>query len=523
MTTDPKDTRLDWALSETLGHEAPPDLAAATLARWRAGEAAGLQRELAEATRPPRRLAAIGWLMAALVVLAFALWPRAEQERATPAVPSDDAPQEPVGGRVRMPTVRSRAEVDALPPGALGVIGEGLDDDAVQGLVRLRKLRWLELRYPEAMVLGLGLKTVPPANPPCITAKSFAVFGSLAQLRTLRLVGAWRVTEDFPLATPQDLSVPTSASGLAAERERSLQSTIGQLERLPLLRELALTHFDVPSWALAPLARMPELRELELTANYGVDADAIAILLQCTRLERLDLGACMALPATAIAELGKHPSLADLDVGDLDGMQWRSGERPFLGAGTRSFEQHAHEVHRNTRCGVTDEAIDGLANAKRLRRLRMSQPSCTLAGLQRLADFPALVDLDLFGFGGEPAQPDALARFLPQLESLKVCGAFGDGFCKTLRETQPKLRKLEIPACYAITDAGLAELLAIDSLRELDVRQSRGLTVAAMESLKKAKQIEVLDLRHVDWVTKAHEEELKALPRLRELLTSARE
>ena len=78
-----------------------------------------------------------------------------------------------------------------------------------------------------------------------------------------------------------------------------------------------------------------------------------------------------------------------------------------------------------------------------------------------------------------------------------------------------------ICACYAITDQGLAELLAIPTLRHLDIRQSRGLTAAAMTSLRAAKQLEFLDLRHIDWVTPEHLRELRAaLPGLRMLLAN---
>lgn len=500
MSNDPKDMRLDWALGETLGRESPPDLAAATVERWRRGEASALP---ANGPRSTSWRTSIGWLLAAAVVFAFAWLAQPETTDGREALVQD-----PATGTERMPTVTSRAEVDALPEGSLGVVGVGLDDDAVRGLVRLRRLRWLELRYPEALTLGLGLKTPPPENPACVTGAAFEILGSLSQLRTLRLVGAWGLTESFP---------PDATS-----RAAIAQSTIGQFERLPLLRELALSSFDVPAWALEPLPRLPSLRELDLSANYGVDADAVAILVRCERLERLDLHACMTLEGAAIAKLAGLPALADLDVGDLDGLGWRSGIRPFLGPVAKQSEQEAHAAFGARVVGVTDMALAGLANAKSLRRLRMTQPRCTMAGMKHLDTFPLLVDLDVFGFGSEPARPDELADFLPQLEKLAACGAFGDAFCRALRAKQTKLRSLELPACYAITDAGLAELLAIPTLRDLDVRQSRGLTAAAMPLLERAVHLERLDLRHVDWVTKEHEQKLRAaLPNLKSLRTSA--
>src|SRR5262249_30325629 len=100
-------------------------------------------------------------------------------------------------------------------------------------------------------------------------------------------------------------------------------------------------------------------------------------------------------------------------------------------------------------------------------------------------------------------------------------GDYTDVFCRALRARLPKLAWLELPACYRITDAGLAELVQIPSLRHLDIRQSRGLTEAAMTSLRAASQLEFLDLRHIDWVAQRHVADLRArLPQLQELLSN---
>jgi hypothetical protein len=116
---------------------------------------------------------------------------------------------------------------------------------------------------------------------------------------------------------------------------------------------------------------------------------------------------------------------------------------------------------------------------------------------------------------------DALADMLPPLHALVACGEFGDEFCAKLRERMPELQRLELPACYQITDRGVAELCAIASLRHLDIRQCRGLTAAAMQSLLAAKQLEYLDVRHIDWMTADYVQQLRnALPHLQTLLAN---
>ena len=494
MTDDARDTRLDWALREALGAEAPPDLARVTVARFRAGDAARVPS--AAVPRHTHWQAVAALLLACLVVATFALWPRP----AEPATPAQEP--EPV-------QVYSRADIDALPATTLAVSAVGLDDSALSALLRLRELRFLEIRYPEAMVLGLGLKTMPPKQPPCITATCFDTLAKLSKLRTLRIRGAHAITEAFPFG------------GSGGGPEAIANATIGHLERLPLLEELCLTHFDVPAYALAALSRLAALRRLDLSANYGVDAEVVVALLRCTRLQSLTLDACMALPGTAIARLAELPHLEHLAVANIDGMSWRSGGGDFLGPTTKDYEAQAHRAYDLGGCGVTDAALTGLSRAKSLRTLLMAERSCSLLGVRALRDFQSLERLDLFGFGSSTTETDVLADSLPPLLMLSACGEFDDSFCNKLRRRQPRLEHLELPACYAITDQGLAQLLRIGTLRHLDIRQSRGLSAAAMPLLLAATQLEYLDLRHIDWVTKAHVLELqRALPRLRTLLAN---
>jgi hypothetical protein len=73
-----------------------------------------------------------------------------------------------------------------------------------------------------------------------------------------------------------------------------------------------------------------------------------------------------------------------------------------------------------------------------------------------------------------------------------------------------QLRHLDVAACYKITDAGVANLIALPELRVLDLRQCRALTPGCIDLLAKAQQVEDLDLRHIEWVTAAQVQKLRA-------------
>src|SRR5262249_23272646 len=141
---DPADEqRLDWALREVTGAEAPPDLTEAVLARRAAGDGTRLAAGFAPEPRRTSR-----WLVAALVLLGagvvsgVAMWPRAQIDAdATPAPVQQPAPEPPPA------RVYNQQDIEALPEGTRAIEAHDLDNLALAPLLRLRELRELEIRY----------------------------------------------------------------------------------------------------------------------------------------------------------------------------------------------------------------------------------------------------------------------------------------------------------------------------------------------------------------------------------------
>jgi len=476
---------MDWSLHERLGGEQPPDLVAAVRSRLETAEIEGGSGP--RAARGGQR-----WLVAALVLLGVtavfgvALWPKGAGER----VPVAPVPvQEP-----KPANVYSVADVAALPADTRAVEAIDVDDAVIEALTRLRDLEVLIVREPFHESFGLSLKMPAPKTPRHITISSWPQFAKFTKLRRLELSGTEMV---YVQRTAVD----------------EVRDPIGWLERLPLLEHLALRFLDTRAAVLQRLPVLRSLRSLDLSFNHGFVEDGVLALRQCRSLRKLSLRGCQQVHGTWLAHLHELPELEELDLSAIDGMNWRSGWTVFLDDQTRKMVQDAAD---SAGVGVDDVALEGLANAPRLRVLDISGGRWTNAGLRALGACKTLTELNMFG--AHEAGPDFVAALPKDLQRLEVCADYTDRFCTAVRQHLTRLRHICVAACYRITDAGLAELCAMPSLRVLDMRQMRGLTAATVDHLARAVQLEELDVRHCDFVTTAHVTRLRrALPKLTRL------
>lgn len=467
---------IDWALGARLGGEQPPDLRAAVRARLAGG---------AVRSRPQRLLQAALMLFGLAAVLGVAFWSKQAPMPTPIAAPTAQEP-EPV-------QVASLADVVALPANTRAVEAIGVGDEAIEALTRLRELEVLVVREPWNEAYGLGLKTMAPKDPAHVGNAAWRQFAKFTKLRRLELRGTVQV---------------------ARLRSGDGAAVVAAIENLPLLEALTLRCLDAADEVLQRLPKLRGLRELDLSFNHGFTEAGVEALRQCRGLRKLSLQGCQQLHSPWLATLGELPELEELHLGSIDGINWRSGMAEPDDAEGQQLRQQARGWADSLQVGVQDGALVGLAKAPRLRVLDISSGRWTGAGLVELGKCATLRELNMFD--GQEHGSAFVADLPKQLERLKVCGEFTDGFCAAVREHLPKLRHLCVAACYEITDRGLAELCAMPSLRVLDMRQMRGLTVASAATIGKATQLEELDVRHNDWVTARHVLQWRRqLPKLR--------
>ncbi|MFO1054059.1 MAG: hypothetical protein U1F36_17725 [Planctomycetota bacterium] len=451
--------RLAGVLRERAGVDAAPSLVRAVLARRSHGE---VPHDPAEGVTH----ASAHWLTAAAillgaVVIASIAWLRGAEE------PQQIAPlpyQEP-----EWREVSSLDEVAKLPADTRAVHLMLADDAMVEGLLRCPNLECLRISVAEVCVYGLGVKMASTPRPPGVTDAAFVSFAKFPELRVLRLEGTWSVT------------------GIR----------LGLLRRLEHLEELALSFIDVEDDVLSYLPSMLTLRTLDLSFNHGFRPGALRTVANCAHLRRLSLRGCQQLDGESLSMLVSLRELEELDLGLIDGINWRSDLLPKDERQKRLWDRAQGFAKAEGR-GVTDFALRAIARLPRLRVLDVAGAPCTPEGVGELSRAKSLRVLDLFGVHGED---EAFAQALPvQLTSLEVCGDFGDAFCKRLADRCVHLESLIIPACYPITDQGLAALCTLPELRRLDISQSRGLTARCFDALARATRLEFLDIRHCDFV-----------------------
>ncbi len=500
---DRDDPTMDWALGETLGEERAPDLLAAVREQLAAR---------AQATRQPERSAwSQTWVVAAAllgiaVVVALAIETQSPQLRVA-------GPQDPQS--MPLVSVTTIGDAEALPATTRGVEVVGGNDLTIAALRHLRDLEVLVVREPWNESFGLGLKVSAPRDVHYTTAECWATIAGFTKLRRLELRGT--VHAGF-LPAPGIGKTPIDWSGDV----RAVAEAFAGLERLPRLERLTLRCMDTADIVLMQLPRLTALRHLDVSFNHGFEEAGIDAILQCKELRSLSLQGCQQLHARLLARLHELPELEVLDVGSIDGINWRAGTAELDMFGARQLRERADRLADRIGMGPVDQALEGLARCPKLRVLDISNGHWSSAGLASLGACRTL--RELHAFGGQEPTAGWVAAMPKELERLELCGNYTDDLCLAVAAHLPNLRHLSLAACYGITDRGLRAIVGMRSLRVLDIKQMRGLTGASIDAVATATWLEEVDLRHCDFVEAAHVVQLRrALPKLRSLQTNVAE
>jgi hypothetical protein len=378
--------------------------------------------------------------------------------------------------------VTSAAEVESLPADTLAVEGHDLDDAAVAALVhRLPQLQRLRLRSGEQKKTYNG---------------SFAPQTNTGNRRDLTDAGI------TALAALPDL-VELELAGTVAVGDQGIAS----LQKLPKLARLHLCCFDVSDAALATLPAMPALRALHIELSFGFGAAGLRAIAACRQLEELTLGGLPHLQGDDLAELGRLANLRRLTLANLSTTR-NDNDRP-LSAPEQASRTAALAAAGQPGTGVTDSVMAALGALTGLEELRLAWPRITSDGLAPIAGMRRLQTLSLIGCtwlrGGDLK---ILPRSIATLD-LAGCELFDDSVAAGVAGMQ--LQSLNLAQCRALTDTGLARLVADHPLeRFLGLYGCMGLTAVSADLLFATARIRELDVTSCAGWSKERAEQARA-------------
>ncbi len=322
-------------------------------------------------------------------------------------------------------------------------------------------LKYLDVS--QAKPNGWVLTSLPPSLeelriPDDVSPGYLENLGSLRHLK--RLVGGpFRFVDLSPLQELEYLDV-SGAARISGYDRKELGLTPNDLGALRHLETLVLGEPLNKREQVAPLARLPALKELDLDKQYASEA-ALLALDQLPNLERLrmrppsaeHLKTILALKKLSALDLSDLPRYADKEL--LQQLSARRNLREFTAVSSAFGEADAPRLATLGELEslvlissvVTDSALEAISKLTHLRRLNLEDSEVTDAGTKWIANLPELRDLTLSFTDLSDAGLDAL-RSAPNLRRLVI------------RKTR-------------VTEQGARHLDHIPALAFLDARQSQ--------------------------------------------------
>jgi hypothetical protein len=268
---------------------------------------------------------------------------------------------------------------------------------------------------------------------------------------------------------------------------------------------------ELEEGSLKQLARLRNLRHLQLQRNPGLADATLAELAALPRLERLDLE-CRKVTGQGLKRLAAAKELRALvleriDVTDEDLKEL--AKFPKLEELTLFLDGR-----------VTDAGVRELGQLKRLRALRFGFPQLTDEGVGHLTKLQGLESLSLFG----PLIGDRGMKEVARLENLRRLEIFNtqvtDAGLKELSGLR-NLRWIGLSGAELITDGGIKELTVHKGLQVIELVGARDkITDAALKDLARLKELKTIEIYGGRLVTDAGLKELIGLPKLTSLVMS---
>ncbi|MFT7536139.1 MAG: hypothetical protein ACI85K_002093 [Hyphomicrobiaceae bacterium] len=449
---------IDWAMGERVGDVVPPSLVT------------GVRERMAAASHPAdtrsraRRFGIAAAVLLGTLVVAAVAWSRTGHREVRYAAVALQDPSRPA-------RVSSRALIEALPVGTRYVAGDGLQDEDLPALLRLRDLE------------SLRLSALPPSLPNAHPHQS--PYRNVSDDGLRMLVG-------MPKLRSLTLFAQTKLTG------RGLEA----LAHLPALEELTLYASTAEDEALTVLSQIPKLKLLHLPSCEGIGKATIERISKIQTLRDLDLSECFQLQADWLQQLGQMQNLERLKL-KMD----IAVSRGLIGIN-----------HANNR-GIIDSTLAAWTGMKSLRYLDLAGAAISEVGLRSIRTL-GITELDL---SHSMILPQAIDKLPPMLKVLKMRSSLVSypNLGERLAKATPNLATLYLSDCAGINDRILPGLRKLTGLQALSFAHCTNFTPAAIPELRKFERLIALDVQGWKFLTDEHRVQLRNMPNLGRLATDA--
>lgn len=216
------------------------------------------------------------------------------------------------------------------------------------------------------------------------------------------------IVEDGPLAA--------EVEGLALAPDVT-DAGLAHVARLPELRRLDLAGCTkLKAAGMTHLAGVATLESLDLWSIPGIDTKALAAVARLRRLVSLNLRRCRAVSPVGLSPLSALTELTVLSLGDCPKV-----DSSALDAVAGLVNLVALDLSSTP---VDDHGLERLGGLRELTLLNLSRTRVTAVGLRRLEALPSLAQLYLVGCGQDVVRAERdLRKLLPRCDVIATQAA----------------------------------------------------------------------------------------------------
>ena len=377
---------------------------------------------------------------------------------------------------VTKPSATSSAATSSAAAAPTAPAGTAKPED-----VKAAKARLAELG-PGAKLVDKGgvLTEVSIQDGASVTAEDMALFGKLTDLKKLQVYNCRALNDE--MAAP--------------------------ILGLKQLTSLAITNSIISDATVAAIVKsFPDLVELDLSSNTNMTNSVLKLLVELKKLQRLTL-VQNRFNELNTRQLAKMPELRVLDL------------RGNMEAGDMTLEivsQLPKLVALKHRSNVvSDSGMEYLANAVELDSLLIQDFKITSQSGQYIAKLKKLTQLEIFrcqGFGTDGVL--ALQGLNLERLTLRDLPDVSDPAMELLNHL-PKLKRLYLHELGSLSDEGLKNLASLTALEVLDIWSIVGMTDATVDAIAKLPNLKELSIRSTS-ITDASIDKLLTMPKLQSL------